>query len=602
MFKRYRVFFTLFVVLLIIIIGSGYFTFLKSMKNDLVEKEQKEYASFVQEKVNELILIKQKATVAIALSVAHDEHLAQHIVDRDINANKYYDFVTQLRNYTLYKNIWIHVLDKNGISLFRSWNKQKGDSVCSVRDDIAIVLKEKKITYSLSVGKFDLSIKAIVPLFLDNEFVGIVEVISHFNSIANVLKKSHIDSVVVINKEYKDQLIAPFTNLFIGDYYIANYNAPQSRRDYLAAQGIENYLHEGYKVEGESIIVSTPLKNINSKIIGYYVSFSDTKDMQNTDIKFFMFRWIALSIIVIFGLTSIVVMFLFFANKKQKKYYKNILDTSTNIMVINDTKRIISVNHIFFDYFKSYKTLEAFKSKHPCICDFFVTEEGYLQKENNGVNWVDYLIKNTDMTHKVKMKIEANIYYFIASASFVSQELNHYSIVLSDITNEEDYRIKLEHLTITDPLTSIGKRRHYNKSLENEIYFATRYGTPFSLIMFDLDNFKMINDTYGHDTGDEILIRSTELIASYLRQADIFSRIGGEEFTVILPRTNREDAVKIAEKLRIEIESFQYKIAVTMSFGVVEYKMDESADDIYRRVDNALYTAKESGRNRVIVG
>ena len=601
MIKKYRLYFLLFITLVVGI--SVYAVFLQSIKGNLQQREQKAYALEIQKKVSELIFLKQKATVAIALSVANDNHLAQKVAENDITAGYYKNLIQQFKKHTLYQNIWIQLLDKNGNSLYRSWSEQRGDKIATLRDDIASVLQKQTITYSLSVGKFDLSIKAMLPLFYKEQFVGIIEVISHFNSIAKGLQKSNIDSVVVVDKKYKKQLAYPFTKLFIGDYYIANYNAPKQRVEYLAKHGVEKYLTKGYKVDSEYIIVSTELKGVNSQVIGYYITFQKLQETQNSDVKFFMFKWIAVTLVVFFSILFIVVLVLFFHNKKQKKYYKNILDTSTNVVVINDTKNIISVNHTFFHYFCAYQNLNEFKKQHPCICDFFVKEEGYLQKDNDGVNWVDYLVHaSKDMTQKVKMDIDGKIYYFIVSASLISLELHHYSIVLSDITQEEGYRIELELLAITDPLTKIANRRHYNNTLANEIYFAKRYAKAFSLIMFDIDFFKKINDEYGHDVGDKILVTYTQFIQSHLRKADTFCRIGGEEFAIILPHTRKQNAYEIAQKLRSMIEESQEILPITMSFGVVEYRDEESADDIFKRADDALYRAKESGRNRVVLG
>jgi diguanylate cyclase (GGDEF)-like protein len=117
-----------------------------------------------------------------------------------------------------------------------------------------------------------------------------------------------------------------------------------------------------------------------------------------------------------------------------------------------------------------------------------------------------------------------------------------------------------------------------------------------------LAKFKAVNDKYGHDVGDNVLKEYTKIISSLLRSSDIFCRIGGEEFVIILPHTNIENAKSIAQKLRITVESSKVIIPITISFGVVEYKKGENLDSIFKRVDNALYKAKKSGRNRVEVG
>jgi diguanylate cyclase (GGDEF)-like protein len=120
--------------------------------------------------------------------------------------------------------------------------------------------------------------------------------------------------------------------------------------------------------------------------------------------------------------------------------------------------------------------------------------------------------------------------------------------------------------------------------------------------MFDIDFFKKVNDTYGHDVGDMVLKEYSHLIKSLIRNEDIFCRIGGEEFMLILPETNLEASHIIVEKLRQAVESFECEVQVTMSFGLVQYIASETEQELYSRVDKALYKAKHSGRNRVVVG
>ncbi|WP_373035189.1 diguanylate cyclase [Sulfurimonas sp.] len=554
------------------------------------------------EKVAGMILQKQKATVAMALSIANERYLAEDIKNKNIRQDYYKSLIAKYKENTLYKNIWIQIFDENITSLYRSWSPKKGDNLKNIRQDLVNVVINEEVAYSVSVGKFDLSIKAIVPLFIGKEFVGIVEVISHFNSISKELKKSNIDSVVVLKKEFKKQLEQPFTKLFIDDYYVANFDAPRAARDYLKHNGIEKYFNDSYKIENGQIIVSYELKNKNEKPVGYYIMFKKIDSISNMDLDFFMFKWLTLGIIVIMGIAIVVSTMLFFANRRQKKYYQNIIDSATNIVIINNRKSIVDVNEIFFKYFDRYKTLEEFKKENGCICNFFVKEDGYLQKDMNGIGWVDYLIQNNSLSHKVKINIFNKLYYFFISAYNLSNEEDYYSIVLTDITEQENYKKELEHLSVTDALTGIGNRRYFHNKIEEEIRRAKRYQHPLSLVMFDIDFFKEVNDKHGHGVGDEVLIEYAKLIHSLLRDADVFCRIGGEEFMIILPHASVDEARQIAEKLRIKVEECRKVIPITISFGVVEYIPGEEIEFIYKRVDDALYKAKASGRNTVVVG
>lgn len=171
-------------------------------------------------------------------------------------------------------------------------------------------------------------------------------------------------------------------------------------------------------------------------------------------------------------------------------------------------------------------------------------------------------------------------------------------------------RIKLLHqqmslMAYTDPLTNIYNRLHFGHFLDAEIDRVKRYGGTFSIIFFDLDRFKEVNDEYGHLVGDEVLKRVAEIVEKANRNADIFARYGGEEFIILAPATDIAGARVHAERLRNDIEHHRFSEIshLTCSFGVAEYKPD--ADDVtslFKRADTALYNAKKLGRNRVEIG
>ena len=161
---------------------------------------------------------------------------------------------------------------------------------------------------------------------------------------------------------------------------------------------------------------------------------------------------------------------------------------------------------------------------------------------------------------------------------------------------------KLRGLAYTDSLTNIYNRLHFAHFLDAEIDRVKRYGGKFSIIFFDLDRFKEINDNYGHLTGDDILEQVTELVSKTNRNADIFARYGGEEFIILTPETDLSGALIHAERLRNDIEKFEFKTVghITSSFGVAEFNAEkDDVDELLARADKALYMAKEYGRNRV---
>ena len=166
---------------------------------------------------------------------------------------------------------------------------------------------------------------------------------------------------------------------------------------------------------------------------------------------------------------------------------------------------------------------------------------------------------------------------------------------------------KLQELSNTDPLTMLYNRRYMMSALERELHRAQRKGAPLSLIIMDIDHFKRINDTFGHQQGDVVLMRVAELARQSLRSYDVAARYGGEEFVLILPETSHEEALHVADRLRLAIqqEAFAAPInttRITISMGVASFPCPglTTIDDLIRAADEALYRAKQSGRNRVV--
>lgn len=177
--------------------------------------------------------------------------------------------------------------------------------------------------------------------------------------------------------------------------------------------------------------------------------------------------------------------------------------------------------------------------------------------------------------------------------------------LFEEVSKEKE---EMKTLAITDRLTEMYNHNFFYTRLEEEFNRAIRYETPISLIMIDIDDFKKINDTHGHRTGDQVLKEVADMIKRHVRKTDIVARYGGEEFSVILPHTNLDGAEEEAERIREAISSHTYanltKETMTVSLGVVSYPSGKTmlnAGDLVNLADTALYEAKRSGKNRVMV-
>ena len=165
---------------------------------------------------------------------------------------------------------------------------------------------------------------------------------------------------------------------------------------------------------------------------------------------------------------------------------------------------------------------------------------------------------------------------------------------------------RLRHMASTDSLTGLRNRRAFLERLELEFQAARFHHSALSLVVFDLDHFKAINDTFGHEKGDQVLIHTATILKNAIRASDDLARIGGEEFALLLPSANTMAAVRVAEQMRHALEhrpllSIPPLPPVTGSFGVATWNGTESAEELIKRADDAAYIAKNAGRNRVIV-
>jgi diguanylate cyclase (GGDEF)-like protein len=193
--------------------------------------------------------------------------------------------------------------------------------------------------------------------------------------------------------------------------------------------------------------------------------------------------------------------------------------------------------------------------------------------------------------------------YVISTVVFVMISLIFPALVgYKLIENQEKLTDKIKRLSEEDYLTKLHNRRKIHEILQNEISRSKRYNSTFAVILFDIDNFKNTNDKFGHNAGDQLLVEISGIIRHIIRESDIASRWGGEEFLVFCPHTNIDGAFSLAEKLRNNIEKNEFEGIgyKTCSFGVAQIEHADTVQSLIQRADEALYSAKNSGKNMVM--
>jgi diguanylate cyclase (GGDEF)-like protein len=200
----------------------------------------------------------------------------------------------------------------------------------------------------------------------------------------------------------------------------------------------------------------------------------------------------------------------------------------------------------------------------------------------------------SELAHSAMREIRLRM--ALQDASALNQQLQ------AQIQKVDALNRALSEMATTDALTGVANRRAFDHSLQLELAIVERRGTPLSLLMLDVDHFKRINDTYGHEAGDKVLVAIAQLLGGCARVIDVVARVGGEEFAVILPDTDAGGAHEVGERMRIAVARSNWLgHPTTISIGAATLHDKEDAASLYVRADAALYAAKTSGRDRVVM-
>jgi diguanylate cyclase (GGDEF)-like protein len=242
-----------------------------------------------------------------------------------------------------------------------------------------------------------------------------------------------------------------------------------------------------------------------------------------------------------------------------------------------------------------YNVCRSLKT-HPLTADIAViflsalsSSEDKLRGFDSGA--VDYITKPFD-SHEVLARVSTHLKLRSLQAELIEKN-----------TALQKANTELERLATTDSLTGLHNRRAIQQKAEVCMTCAKRYGTPYSVIMFDIDHFKSINDTKGHDAGDRVLQTVAQCVQTVLRDSDILARWGGEEYLVLAPQSDAAESARVAERLRQIISSTQVDDIgqITASFGVADFHDGDTFEKVILMADKAMYQAKQAGRNRVAV-
>lgn len=288
---------------------------------------------------------------------------------------------------------------------------------------------------------------------------------------------------------------------------------------------------------------------------------------------------------------------------KELEFQSKLLNSVTDSIFVHDLDgNFIYVNEAAYKT-RGYTREELIDMRVQDL-DYHDEKSGDEVYEENIKNAKEQLSKKDnaviEVSHKTK---EGKIIPIEITCRLIQEEDKKYIISIArDISTIKAMNENLKKMATTDNLTGIYNRHKFEEMFKIEIERVLRYETPLTLIMFDIDHFKMVNDTFGHDVGDCVIKNIVDVVKKMIRNIDIFVRWGGEEFIILCPQTDSLSAAVLAEKLRGAIEKTTLEKVgnITCSFGVTSYLKQESKNSFIKRLDGALYKAKDEGRNMVV--
>jgi len=547
----------------------------------------------------------------------------------EIRDELYLSLIDNYKNFKSYGIQQLHFHLPNNESFLRFHKPSKfGDNLTDIRSSVKLVNKNKVPVVGFEEGKIFNGYRFVYPLFDENKkHIGSVEISSSLLNFKKVFEKnnnSHIDYVlkkeVVENKVFKDEL-KNYSPYFLSDNFLiqttlSDYNVNckhKDVKDFILKRLINdnklqkrlNNLEEFYDIylydfKIFSVDFIPLLNDFTQEKIGYVIIFSESDYF-----KYMIDSYIIILLIII--VISILTGYLFYKKEKTKEFiekkslkYKLILDLYENMVLVIDKCRIINANDKFLQFY-NLKSIEDDLEK--LKVDKIFAFKGDISCEDNS-DVFESLIEFNSKDNEISMinhqgdKRIFNIY--VHKLDFGIE--NNYLLELKDITEHKSETIQLEKKALYDQLTNIYNRHYFEKKLKEEFLNIDKKSDSLSLIMFDIDYFKLINDKYGHTVGDETLIFLSDFVKNNIRVNDTFCRWGGEEF-MILSEKSFDKTVIMADYLRRAIDAetnSNEKIPhFTCSFGVITLKDCNSVKEGVQKVDELLYKSKSEGRNKV---
>lgn len=288
-------------------------------------------------------------------------------------------------------------------------------------------------------------------------------------------------------------------------------------------------------------------------------------------------------------------------NIEKRMFLQSILDNQSGFVLVTDFDSLSYCSKSFLDFF-AFSSIDELFNRYESILDMFIKHDSYLH--GNTKDEILEKFKNSKAIKKVVLLVGKS---FTPKAFHIDIDIidnakkELFIVSLTNISIMQEKNIEISYKAYIDGLTGISNRNKFEEVFDYEIKRNERYEENLCVCVLDIDHFKKFNDTYGHLIGDEVLVKIANEVNNNIRKTDLFARWGGEEFVLLMPETNLDEARVLCEKLRKLIENTHHSIAgkITCSFGITSLIEEDTLTTIFKRCDKALYKAKDNGRNRV---
>lgn len=514
---------------------------------------------------------------------------------------------------------------------------ENGDSLVNIRQSVKIANTELKPVFKFEGGRVFPGFRYVFPIVYENDHLGSVEYSISFDAIEKMLKatnlyyafqlhldkhisydrvfkayKSFFEESVFANEHYvENRLLSTVSNKITTDTLINKINLSVRKNDSfdILFNKYENFSLTSFVNNSAYIVSFISIKDTTNQHAAYLLSYLKNDNLLNIEKKYKFFYMLMVLAIVAIAILIFIVLNQISRIIRQKNLLEksnstlqSLMNQQENMIVLTNGKEISFANEKFFSFF-DFKNIKQYSKRYKCVYENFLDLDNHFTIKNKITkkNWIKQLKKLSQDRRIVTMR-DKNLKLHNFSVNINKSDNNLYILNFTNITDTIKEHKKLKLKVLKDKLTGAYNREYFDQNHQLLINNAKKMNHKIALALIDIDFFKKINDTFGHDVGDSVLIEIVELINTHCRSSDKLIRWGGEEFVLIIDLESESALYNVLEHLRKAIDKHNFNVVgkVTCSFGSSIYNDNEEVLKTIKRADNALYKAKNNGRNQVI--